>query len=81
VIVTRSLERFGLDTSGSFNKKLERLKNYATTKGVELPDLLAKGFYNPVRAKVLHAGKEPTQSEVKAISEFVSEFWEAVKKL
>jgi len=70
VLINRKLEELGLDTGGSFDKRVRRLSEEARKRGITIPDLLAGPFYD-ARGKIIHRGKEPSGEELKIIFNYL----------
>jgi len=80
ILVNRKLEELGLKTDGSFKQRVKRLSAIAEQKGVKIPNLLAKPFYD-ARSKVIHRGVEPSETEIKIIIEYLQHLAGSLKKV
>ncbi len=80
IVVNKKLKELGLDTEGSFDKKVRRISEFARKFGVNVPDLLARPFYD-ARSKVIHWGVEPTSEELELIISYLRSLMMSLKKL
>ena len=70
--------RIPYDPNESFDRRVNKLNNALTTKGIALPALLLSALYK-VRNKVIHEGKEPTTEEITTIFNLLTSLHEKTK--
>jgi len=80
VMTNRKCMEMKLNTSGKFMDRFKRLRAEAEKKGVKLPNLLTKAFWD-IRHKVIHNGEEPQYNELKLILEYLKILFDSFKKL
>lgn len=78
VITNQSLAKLNIDSSGEFDKRLNKLSSTLKQKGIEIPSLLLSGLYK-VRSKVIHEGREPTAEEMTTIFQILNSLHEKTK--
>ncbi len=77
VITNKKLTQLNLDSTGEFDKRLNRLKAALRPSGIEIPDLLLSGLYK-VRSKVIHEGREPTSEELAQILAILDSYFRKI---
>jgi len=80
VMITRVLKELNMDTRGSFEDKVRRLREKAKEAGIRLPDLLAGPFYR-ARGKIVHRGAEPTPEELNVVLQYLRALSSSLKQL
>ena len=80
VITNMNLTKLGIsyDPNESFDRRINKLNNALTSKGIALPALLLSALYK-VRNKVIHEGKEPTTEEMSTIFDLLMSLHEKTK--
>mgnify|MGYP000678050093 CR=1 FL=1 len=79
-MIVKKLQELNMNTGGSFEDKVRRLREKAKTLGVEIPDLLAGPFYK-ARGKVVHQAAEPTPDELNIILRYLQTLSNALRRL
>ncbi len=70
VMVNRKLEQLKMSTTGTYDEKVGRLAAALKKQKVPFDELMISSL-RTARAKVLHDGKEPTESELKDIVRYL----------
>ncbi len=69
-MVNRKLEKMRLPTKGTYDEKVSRLAKALKDQGVPFDELMISSL-RTARAKVLHDGKDPTETELGDIIKYL----------
>jgi len=70
VMVNRKLEQMKLSTDGDYDKRISRLADALKNKGIPFDAIMISSF-RTARVKVLHGGKDPTETELGDIIKYL----------
>ena len=70
VMVNRKLEQMKLSTDGDYDKRISRLADALKKQGIPFDAIMISSF-RTARVKVLHGGKDPTETELGDIIKYL----------
>jgi hypothetical protein len=70
ILIKQKLEDLGLSTSGTYEERVTRLAPALKKKGIPFDELMVSSL-KTARNKVLHEGKEPTETELRDIMKYL----------
>jgi hypothetical protein len=70
VMVNKKLEQLNLPTSGEYDERITRLADALKKQGLPFDAIMISSF-RTARVKVLHGGKDPTETELGDIIKYL----------